>query len=160
MKNRETKDSAMHKTVWKIKKYKNEEDFKNGKPFEEKIIKENILLNGGIGLLWDLAIGNGGTAFDNTNARIGVGDGTTAEDATQTGLQGTHTAYQSMSEGYPQRNGTTVVFKAVFHETEANFAWNEFSVDNGEAALNRKFEPIGTKYRGQIWVMTVSITIT
>ena len=160
MKNRETKDSATHKTVWKVQKYKDREDYKKKKPFEEKTIKGNIFLNGGIALLWDLGMGVGGTVFNNTTARIGVGDGTIAEDATQTGLQGTHTAYQSMSEGYPQRNGTTVVFKAVFHETEANFAWNEFSVDNGETALNRKFEPIGTKYRGQIWVMTVSITIT
>ena len=154
------KDKATHKTVWKIKKYKNEEDFKNDKPFEEKIIKGNILLNDGIGLLWDLAIGNGGTAFDNTNARIGVGDGTTAEDATQTGLVGTNKAYQSMYSGYPSRSGTSVTWKVVFDGSTANFDWNEFVVDNGTTALNRKVSSQGTKASGQTWTVEVTITLS
>jgi len=154
------KDKLTHKTIWKIRKYASGDDFKNGKAYEEKIIKGNILLNDGIGLLWDLGIGVGGTDFGNANARIGVGDSTTAEDATQTGLQGTNTAYQTMYTGYPLRSGTSVTWKAVFDGTSANFDWNEFVVDNGTTALNRKVSAQGTKASGQTWTIEVTITLS
>lgn len=154
------KDKLTHETIWRIKKYASDEDFKKNRVYEEKIIKGNILLNDGIGLLWDLGIGVGGTPFDNAHSRIGVGDSTIKEDATQIGLQGNHRAYSAMCDvSYPSRNITSVTWKAIFYGTSANFDWNEFVIDNGTTTLNRKVSAQGTKTSGQIWTVEVTITI-
>jgi hypothetical protein len=149
-----------HKIKWVITKYANERDYKENKPFEQREINGNILLNVGIDLLEDILTGASTAVFDNTNARIGVGDGTTAEDATQTGLQGTNTAYLSMDTGYPSRSGETLTFQAVADDTTANFSWQEFCIDNGTTALNRKVSDQGTKASGQIWTVKVTLTFS
>ena len=132
---------------------------------EVQTIEGNILLNEGINNgIWPLVAGDASaTPFDNTNARIGVGDGTDPEDATQTGLTGLNQAYKGMDAGYPTY-GTNqeIVFQATFGETEANFTWNEWTVDNGATAgvnLNRKVENLGTKSTGT-WVLRVSLSLS
>lgn len=132
------------------------------KPYKVLSHKHNLLLNEGINALWTLVCGGAETAYSNANARIGVGDSATAALATQTGLLGT-AAYAGMDGGFPTY-GTLqkAVFQASFGDAVANFVWNEWSVDNGNAAnknLNRKVENNGTKTSGT-WVFQVSITIS
>lgn len=122
----------------------------------------NLLLNAGINVLTNLLAGGGGTAFNNANARIGVGDSTTAEAATQTGLQAaTNKTYVAMDTSYPTY-GTSqqVAFRATFGTGSANYAWQEFTVDNGTTSLNRKVSAQGTKTSGQTWQVTITITFS
>ena len=160
-----TQDTANHKTFWKITKYANDTEFAKNSPYEHVTIEDNILLNEGIALILDLLMGVPGTVFDNASSYIGVGDGTTAESAAHTGLQGTNKAYAGMSSGYPQRSGQKVTWRAVFDGTSANFDWREFTVSNSDSDagvnLNRKVDVNqGTKGEGQTWTIDLEITLT
>lgn len=133
-------------------------------PFEERVIEGNLLLQEGIQALFTLLIGGSETAFNNANARIGVGNGTAAAEDTQTGLQGASTAFKGMDTGYPQV-GTLAdkkcTWRASFGSAEANFAWQEWTVDNGATPnknLNRKVESLGTKTTGT-WMLTVTVSL-
>lgn len=124
----------------------------------------NLLLNEGIQELWDLAIAAGGTtAYNNANADIGVGDSVTAEAATQTDLQAaSNKLFKAMVATYPVRTNQTVDFRSDFLTAEANYAWAEWSVRNGNTRnknLNRKVQALGTKSTGT-WTLTASITIS
>jgi len=144
---------------WILEKYADDEAFARGEPYSRTVLPGNILLNDGIGELLDLLIGAGGTAFNNANARIGVGDGDDDEAPTQTGLVGTNKTYKGMDLGFPSRSDQTVSFRATFGGAEANYAWREFTVDNGTISLNRKVSDQGTKASGQTWTITLEITI-
>jgi len=131
-------------------------------PYEIIEGEGNLMLNEGIDEMWDLVTGAGGTTYNNTNARIGVGNGTTAASAGQTGLQGASTAFKGMETGYPTSTSQKVTFKSSFGDTEANFAWEEWTVDNGSTPdknLNRKVESLGTKSTGT-WTLEVDITLS
>lgn len=133
-------------------------------PYEEREINGNCLLDEGIEELWKLAIGATATPFSNANARIGVGDSSAAAVRTQTDLQAeTNTLYKAMDATYPQVSAAVdhkVTFRASFGATEANFAWEEWSVDNGAGInLNRKVESLGTKSSGT-WQLTVEISLS
>src|SRR5271154_6153221 len=69
----------------------------------------NLLMFGGASALWERLIGAGVTAFDNTNAYIGVGDSSTAAAATQTDLQASaNKLRKAMDATYPQHaDGTS-----------------------------------------------------
>lgn len=125
--------------------------------------EHNLLLNEGITRLLNLLTGTTTNPYNNANARIGVGNSTTAAAATQTALQGGSTLFKAMDATYPQVSGQTVTFRATFGGTDANFAWEEFSIDNGSTPnenLNRKVQALGTKSSGSTWVLTVTITIS
>jgi hypothetical protein len=159
------KECANHQTRIIITKFADRRAYAAGDPYEQSVINGNILLNEGIGAMWDLICGLGTpTAFDNANAQIGVGDSSTAEAASQTDLQAaTNKTWKAMESGYPQRSAQTVTFRSVFGSTEANYAWNEFSVRNGATAdmnMNRKVSAQGTKASGQIWTVDVQITLS
>lgn len=165
------------KRVWTIRRFAREADYQAGRPSPvldgktgellpaESVFEGNLLVNEGIQLLEDLLIGAGGTNFGNANAYLGVGDSTTAAAATQTGLQAvTNKLYKAMEAAYPSRASQTITWRAVFGSAEANFAWNEFTVANGnsDAAvnLNRKVEAQGTKAAGQTWTLDLTLTIS
>jgi hypothetical protein len=125
----------------------------------------NILLNEGINLLWTLACGGSGTAWNSANAYIGVGDGTTAEAATQTGLQGTNKAYKAMDSGYPTYGSNQQAkWQSTYGTGDANFTWNEITVANGSSDtatnLNRKVQSLGTKASGTTWIAQLTITLS
>jgi len=152
------------KTKITIRKFIDEEARKKDEPYEVSKTEGNIGLNEGIQELWDLACGLGTpTAYDATNAETGVGDSTTAEAATDTGLLGTNQLYKAMDTGYPTRSGQTVTFRSTYGGAEANFAWNEFCVRNGATAakdLIRRVSAQGTKASGQTWELTIDITMS
>lgn len=158
-------DRAFYKTKWKITKYADAEAYACGLPYEAVEIAGNLMLNEGIAELWDIACGLGSpVAFSNANARLGVGDSATAEAAMQTDLQAaTNKTYKAMESGYPSRSAQTVTWRAVFGGADANYAWNEFCVDNGATAgktLNRKVSAQGTKASGQTWTLDLQITLS
>lgn len=162
---------------WTIKRFANDADFAAGKPSDVidpvtgkalPAVSEfngNLLLNEGIAVLLDLACGLASpTAFNNASARIGVGDSSTAASASQTDLQAaTNKTYKAMESSYPSRSSQTVTFRSVFGTSDANYSWQEFTVDNGSGeakTLNRKVSDQGTKASGQTWTVDVAITVS
>lgn len=131
--------------------------------YEQRIVPGNLLLNEGITALQNLLTGAAETAFDNSNSYLGVGDDNTAATAGQTGLQAsTNKLYKAMEGGYPSIASQTTTWRSQYGSAEANFAWNEFTVANGnsDAAdnLNRKVSAEGTKASGQVWTLDLAIT--
>jgi len=140
------------------------EFYRQFKPYETVDVSGNGLLNEGINNMWTLICGGSATAYDNTYARIGVGDSDTAHAASQTELQAeTNKVYAAMEEGFPTY-GTSqkATFKSSYGTDTANFAWKEWSIDNGSVAslnMNRKVEALGTKASGT-WTLTVEISLS
>ena len=131
---------------------------------EMRTIEGNVFLNEGINFIWLAVTGATGlTYFDGSHAYIGVGDGTTAEDPTQTGLQGTNKTYKLVDSGYPQVSGNLVKFRATFGPDEGNHAWREWTVANGNSDsavnLNRKVQDLGTKASSTTWTIEFQLQI-
>ncbi|MEM3612748.1 MAG: hypothetical protein QXQ85_02850, partial [Candidatus Bathyarchaeia archaeon] len=112
------------------------------KPYSIEESSHNCFLIEGMNEMWNLILGIGGTAYNSANAYIGVGDSTTAESENQTGLTGTNKYYKGMASGYPkgpsEAGDKKAIFRAIFASGEAEFAWNEVTVANGnsDAAKN------------------------
>jgi len=159
-------DSLTEKAVWTIRKFASKEDYIKGNFYEESIIKGNILLNEGINTIWTLVAGGSATPFNSSNSYLGVGDSTTSESPTQTGLQATtNKLYKAVDSGYPIYGANEeIIFITTFNESEANFPWNEFTVANGNSDsavnLNRKVSSQGTKISGQIWELALKIKLS
>ena len=152
------KDILVHDVVWNLKKYDS-----TGELFSDISIKDNVLLTEGITALQNLLIGGAETAFNNANSYIGVGDSSTAESAAHTGLQAsTNKLYKAMDATYPLIVNQTTKWQTTFGTSEANFAWNEFTVASGNSDasdnLNRKVSAQGTKTAGQTWVLQLQVT--
>jgi hypothetical protein len=161
------KEDIKWNVKWTLEKYRGnlptDEDRKLFKPYEVINGEGNLLLNEGIDELWDLVTGAGGTAYNNANARIGVGNGNAAAVATQTALQGGSTKLNAMEATYPLSTSQAVTFRSSFGDGEAEFAWEEWTIDNGASAdknLNRKVVSLGTKASGATWVFTVTVTLS
>lgn len=157
------KDLAKIKPKWTFTKYANDQAYQKGEYYERREIVGNLLLNEGITALQNLLVGNAETNFGNANAWIGVGDSATAASATDTGLIATtNELYKGMEATYPQISGQVTTWRSVYGSSEANFAWNEFTVANGnsDAAdnLNRLVSAQGTKTSGQTWTIDLQIT--
>mgnify|MGYP001344808359 CR=1 FL=1 len=112
-------------------------------------------------LLADAIIGGAGyTKYNNANAYIGVGNGTTAFSAAQTDLQGGSKTRKGMDASYPQRTDNTVTWIATYATGDANYAWEEWGLFNAAAGgqmLNRKVENLGTKTSSATWQLAVSV---
>lgn len=130
----------------------------------------NLLMYGGSSALWERLIGTGVTAFDNSNAYLGVGDSNTAASATQTDLQASSNKLRkAMDATYPQHtDGTgsttnaTITFRSTFASGDANFAWEEWALFNASSSgrmLNRKAVSMGTKTSAQTWTLTVTLVV-
>ena len=133
-------------------------------PYEVVEQVGNCLLNEGINNMWTLICGGAATAYNNANARLGVGDSDAAAVATQEDLQAaTNKVYGAMEASFPiYGTSQKATFKASFDTDTANFAWNEWSVDNGSDAalnINRKVEALGAKESGT-WTLTVEISLS
>lgn len=140
-------------------------------------------LNAGITLIWNAVIGatfttnTGASApaanayYNNAQARLAIGDSSTAFAATQTWLSAATNKYaQGMDATFPSVSAQTVTLKATVAGGNANYLWNEFVSDNGNgsnststtytgsSALNRAVSNQGTKTSGQSWALTLTIT--
>jgi hypothetical protein len=177
------KDEMCWKAKWRIDKFKDpakevSRALQTGMPMEQAVslygeafictekFESNIALNEGLQALIELACGISTPAkWDNSNARLGVGDSNAAEDPSQTGLQAaTNKAYKAMDGSYPQRSGQTVEWRATFGTDEANFAWEEYTVvnaaDDSGVNLNRKIASKGTKASGETWTLSLQINFS
>jgi hypothetical protein len=131
-------------------------------PYEVRDVEGNILVTAGITALLNLLIAAGGTAFNNANAYLGVGDSATAAAIGNTDLIGAGKVRAAMVATYPQVSTNTVTFRSDFTGAVANITWAEWGTFNASTAgtmLNRKVEALGTKASGT-WTLTVTITIT
>ena len=135
--------------MWKIEKFADADSYRAGKSFEISEFEGNVMCNEGINELWTILCSAGGTKWDNTNAYLGVGTGTTSAAAADTGIQ-TAGVFVGMESGYPTY-GTSqkATWKASFGAAIANQAWNEFCVSNADSnggeLLNHKYLLKGQK---------------
>lgn len=138
--------------------------YEENEPTEEIVKEGNLLLRVGIENLWKLLAGLAATAYSNANARLGVGNSSTAAADTQTDLLGASTAWKAQDVGYPVVGALAnkkITYRSSFGSAEGNFAWQEWAVDNGAAAhilLNRKVASLGTKTTGT-WQLTVDVSL-
>jgi hypothetical protein len=167
-------EKATHETEFVIQRF-NSKDFDEFGFFAPPVgagrttWKGNALLNSGIQLLLDLAIGaivDSASYFNNTNVYIGIGTSTVAAASTQNGLQCTAASkwWNAMEAGYPSRTSETIWFKAIIGSDDANYSWAEFTVLNGASDavatnLNRSVSNQGVKASGQTWTIDVKITL-
>ena len=156
-------EGLTHKTDFLIEKFRVVSGMKYPVPYEVVRFSKNLGLTAGLTLLGSLMCGGAGTAFDSASAYLGVGDSTTAAAVGQTGLQGSNKAYAGMEAGYPTFGSSpTVTWKASFGDGEAQYAWEEFTLENADlgsgTAFFRKTSSKGTKAGGEVWDITVSVT--
>jgi hypothetical protein len=178
-----TMDKVSWKAKWRIDKFKDPKGeiasaLQVGMPVAKAIslyakaficteeFEANIALNEGLQELIDVICGLGTpTKWDNTNARLGVGDSNAAENATHTGLQAaTNKTYKAMDTSYPARTNQTAEWRATFASGDANYAWEEYTVVNASTDtgknLNRKISSKGTKVSGETWVLSVQVSFS
>jgi len=102
-------------------------------------------------------------AFNVTNARIGVGDGSTAFAATQTDLVGTN-KFRKIVNTAPVVTANSIDYTSTFTSTEGNFAWNEMALFNSSSgsymATRRTVTSFGTKTSSDTWIITLTVVVT
>lgn len=122
------------------------------------------LTNAGRDHIATTLIGGSVTAYDNSNAYLGVGDSTTAFSAAHTDLQASSNKLRkAMDATYPQRSTNVLTFRSTFATGDANFAWQEWGTFNASSSgtmLQRKVESLGTKTSAQSWQLTATLTVT
>jgi len=172
-----------HKTDWTIWKFKDPDGkiaraLQSGMSMEEALrvfsdsfkgkeeMEGNVGLNEGLQELIRLIASTDGSPvkWDASNAYCGVGDSSTPAAATDTGLLGSNKAYKAMDSGYPVRVAQTCEWRSTYGSTEANFAWNEYTVSNSNSDagknLCRKVESKGTKAAGETWTLSLQVTFS
>ena len=159
-------EGITHKTEFLLEKFRVVDGLKYPVPYEVSAFEKNLALNEGLNIAASLICGGAGTAYDSAAAHMGVGDSATAAAAAQTGLQAaTNKAYAGMMAGYPTfGTNQQIVWKASFGDGVAQFAWAEFTIENADlgsgSPLLRKVESKGTKTAGEIWELTVTVTLS
>jgi hypothetical protein len=134
---------------------------RRSKPFDV-VEGDNLLLTTGGTLLMDRLTGVTSTALDATNARIAVGDSTTAASASQTDLQAATNKFRQVVDAAPNRSGATTQWVCTYGLAVANFPWNECGLANaasGANLVNRIVQNMGTKSGSQQLVLTISATL-
>lgn len=133
------------------------------RPYEVVEGDFNAMVDAGINALLLLLVGGGGTAYNNANAYLGVGDSTTAWATGQTDLQAASNKLRvGMKATYPQTGTKKQTFAADFTSGQANWAWQEWAIFNAAAAgtmLSRKVESLGTKSTGT-WTLSVDFSLS
>jgi hypothetical protein len=151
-------------------------------PYEIIEDEGNLLMYGGAATVWDLVLGGefgaGANAapFNNANSFLGVGNSSTAEDATTNDLIGASKLREIMDATYPLNPGTawtsgasadpvnaTVVFKSSYESADANFEWLEFGLFNDASAgqmLFRRVYSFGTKASGDVWTLQSTLGLS
>jgi len=103
-------------------------------------------------------------AFNLTNARVGVGDSSSAFAASQTDLQAVTNKLRKALDSAPLRTGNSVDYTATFTTAEANYAWNEIALFNSGSgdymATRRTLTTLGTKTSAEQWTVTLTVVAT
>lgn len=103
-------------------------------------------------------------AFNASNARICVGDSSTAFSASQTDMQGTN-KLRKLVDGAPVRTGNSLDYTATFGLSEGNFEWLEIGLANSAGtgdylATRRTITGFGTKTSSETWTVTLTVVAT
>jgi hypothetical protein len=144
-----------------VTKYEAEAHARGGSPYEV-VEGRNLLLTAGATAIFTRLAGTGVTAFDGTNGRLCVGNGTTAVAIGQTDLQG-GSKLRKVFDAAPTVSTNSYVAVATFQTTDANFAWEEAGLANsasGATLLNRVVQSFGTKTSALTWVLTFSASLS
>lgn len=153
--------------LFQVTKFEDDRAVRLGCPYHVGAAFHNIFVNGGLAAVWNLVTSQGGTAYSNANASLGVGDSATAPVVTQTDLQAaTNKLRVAMNAGYPNApvNGLEQ-WQSDFTGANGNYSWQEFAVFNttsqsGGTMLDRATSNQGTKTSGQTWRLTFSFTLS
>lgn len=151
-----------------VDKYWGEQEPGNPDPaalYERIECDPNLFLTSGINEILKLIAGQGGTAYNATNARLAVGDGTTAAAAGQTDLVGTNKARQVV-DAAPTITNNQILFVATFGTGSANYVWAEVGVVNAASGgpMWSRTVPAGTlgtkpSSGTATWVLNWTLTI-
>lgn len=102
--------------------------------------------------------------FNVTNARIGVGDSSTAFAASQTDLQAATNKLRKGLDSAPIRTTNSIDYTSTFGLTEGNYAWNEIALFNSASgdymATRRVITGFGTKPGTETWTVTLTVVAT
>jgi hypothetical protein len=151
--------------LFQVTKFESDEDVRLGRPCLVGEPFHNIFVNTGLAEVWKLITAQGGTAFSNANAYLGVGDSNAAPAVGQTDLQAAVNKLRvAMNVAYPNApvNGLEQ-WQSDFTGAQANYSWQEFAVFNAAAAgvmMDRAISNQGTKTAGQTWRLTFSFTLS
>ena len=156
---------------WTLKKFDGDftgEQIDRLKPTPYEIIEGegNLLVTNGANLLWTALTGGTPTFFSNANARIGVGDSSTAAAIGQTDLQAaTNKTRVAMDSTYPTISNNTATWRATFGSGVAEWGggWQEWAIFNaasgGTSMLNRVVANLGVKGASTTWQLTVTSSL-
>jgi hypothetical protein len=162
-------EAARWHCTWRVAK--RHTDDLTEEPYEVIEGEGNLLVTNGRNLLWKALRGDAITAFSAANARLGVGDSSTAEAITQTDLQAaTNKLRKAMDSGWPKvgtadglATDNLMQFQSTFTNAEANYSWAEWASFNAASGatsmLQRKVEALGSKASGS-WTLTTTLTLT
>jgi hypothetical protein len=163
------------KTKFIISKWASPEDHQSGlPPYDVAVVDGNIGLNLGIQCALDTIGGYTATTWSGaTTTALVVGDLTTAESATATECKTSLAATDGTgclamcldASTYPTRATQTLTWQASASATSGNFAWNNFIVTTARSAVTgipliRKLSQQGTKVSGQVWQLSVAVTMS
>lgn len=152
--------------VWRgrftVAKFWADDDLTRAAPYEV-LEGDNLLLTAGATATLNRLAGLGAvTAFDGTNGRLCVGDGTTGVSAAQTDLQGTSKT-RKLFDSAPTISTNTFTAVSTFTTADANHAWNECGMANaasGGVLLNRVVQSFGVKSSSVQWVLTATLSLS
>jgi len=141
-------------------------------PYEVRVTDGNLLTTAGLGRIATLINAGTGNLIASTTARVGTGNGVTAEAIGNTDLAAAAGSanrwFQTCTVTVPSNVWT---FAATFGTADGNYVWSEWGIDIGTATvtsaatvnavlLNRKVAANGTKVAGQTWNATATITLS
>ena len=116
------------KTRVLVKKFANDQAFQVGDAYEVKVSEGNVAINNGIQLALDQMINVSSQPYWAGTSLCGVGNSSTTEAATDSGLIGASQAFIGMDATFPSRSSQTVSWQGSFGAAVANFAWGEFTM--------------------------------
>lgn len=134
--------------------------------YEVVTLPPNLFLTGGVNKLWSLIAGVSSTHLDATNARLCVGDNSTAPTAADVNLAATTNKLRKVVQGPPVISGNQITFSAQFGTSEANWAWLEVGVANdadpGQLISRSAIASpgLGTKVNTAVWVLNWTLSIS
>jgi hypothetical protein len=141
-------------------------------PYEVTVTEGNLLTTAGLTRIAALINLGTGNLIASTTARVGTGNGVTAEAIGNTDLAASAGSanrwFQTCTVTTPSNVWT---FAASFGTADGNYAWSEWGIDIGTATvsssnavsavlLNRKVAANGTKASGQTWTATATVTLS
>jgi hypothetical protein len=143
-----------------VAKFWADDDLMRATPYEV-LEAENMVLTGGWNSMFNRWSNLGAvTAFDATNGRLCVGNGTTAVSAGQTDLQGASKT-RKVFDAAPTISGGSWSVTTTFTTADANHSWDEAGIANaasGGVLFNRSLVGFGTKTSSVQWVLSSVLT--